>query len=172
MMLREGVHESPPPQGKKCCDATASDLAGDEESPSATCRFRYSRPMAMSIDDLISEARARINSLTPQEAAAAMADGAILVDTRCTADHEAEGVIPGSVHHPRTVLEWRLDPASERPDPAIADRSLQHIIMCNDGYSSILAAANLERMGFERIAHLEGGFRAWKQAGLPVAADP
>jgi rhodanese-related sulfurtransferase len=119
--------------------------------------------MAMSIEDLMAEARSMITTPAPAEAAAALVDGAILVDTCCDADRAAEGIVPGSVHHP---LEWRLDPDSERP--AVADRPLRHIIMCNDGYSSVMAAANLVRMGFTNTAHLEGGFRAWKAQGFPV----
>jgi rhodanese-related sulfurtransferase len=66
------------------------------------------------------------------------------------------------------VLEWRVDPDSENPDPAIAARSLCHIIIRNDGYSSLPAAANLVRVGFGNTAHLDGGFRAWRAARLPV----
>jgi rhodanese-related sulfurtransferase len=128
--------------------------------------------MPISVDDLMAEARTVVVSLNPQEAASAMADGACLIDTRCSADRAADGAVPGSVHHPRTVLEWRMDPDSEAPDPAIADRSLHHIIMCNDGYSSLLAGLNLARMGFVRISHLAGGFRAWAAAGLAVEAGP
>ncbi len=126
--------------------------------------------MAVSITELMAEARGVIASLSPQDAARAVAAGAVLIDTRCDADRESEGVVPGSVHHHRTVLEWRMDPGSEAPDLSIADTSLRHIIMCNDGYSSLLAAWNLVRMGYEHTAHLEGGFRAWKGSGLPVDA--
>lgn len=122
----------------------------------------------MSAADLMAEARGLIEELTPQAAAAAMAAGAILIDTRCVADRESDGIVPGSVLHHRTVLEWRVDPDSDSCDPEVADRSMRHIIMCNDGFSSALAAANLMRMGFENTGHLEGGFRAWRAAGLPV----
>jgi len=124
--------------------------------------------MAISVEDLMADARLHVESLSPAEARDAISAGAILIDTRCSADREAEGVVPGSVQHHRTVLEWRLDPESESHDRAVADRSLRHIIMCNDGYSSLLAAGNLARMGFERIGHLDGGYRGWKAAGLPA----
>ncbi|MFQ5948732.1 MAG: rhodanese-like domain-containing protein, partial [Acidimicrobiia bacterium] len=121
-----------------------------------------------SIDDLLNEARSRIERLTPGEARAAMDDGAMLVDTRCNEDRRSFGVVPGSVHIPRTVLEWRADPDSDYSDPRISAPGARLIIMCMDGFSSSLAAASLTDLGCERVADMEGGFRAWKAAGLPV----
>ena len=125
------------------------------------------------IDEMLEAARQRIARLSPAEAAEAQRAGAIFVDTRDSADREAEGVIPGSVRAHRTVLEWRVDPAAETPDPRIADRSLELIVVCNDGYSSSLAAASLVDLGFASAGDLVGGYRAWKAAGLPTEApDP
>lgn len=124
--------------------------------------------MALSVDDLVAEAQWLVELLSPEGAAAAMVEGAILIDTRCSEDRSKDGVVPGSIHHPRTVLEWRVDPDSPSRDPAIADRSARLVIMCSDGYSSVLAGANLVRMGFARTGHVIGGFHAWKAAGLPV----
>ncbi len=76
--------------------------------------------------------------------------------------------MPQSVHVPRTVREWRLDPSSEVGDPSISGPEATLILMCNDGYSSSLAAANLLRLGFEHAGDMIGGFRAWEAAGLPV----
>jgi rhodanese-related sulfurtransferase len=118
--------------------------------------------------DLLAEARAGLRRLGPQEAAAALAEGAILVDTRENDDRRAEGVIPGSVHVPLSVLEWRADPASESHDPRLGGLDRPLVVICNDGYSSSLAAARLRKLGFEHVADLVGGFRAWKAAGLPV----
>ena len=122
----------------------------------------------MSVDDLLREARARIDRLDPAQAQREIAAGARLVDTRCADDRRREGRIPGSLHVPRTVLEWRADPASDSCDERIANLDAHLIIMCNDGYSSSLAAANLSRMGFQRVADLAGGYRAWVRAGLPT----
>jgi rhodanese-related sulfurtransferase len=72
---------------------------------------------------------------------------------------------------PRSVLEWRVDPDAERPDPRISNPDLTLVVVCNDGYSSSLDAARLREMGFDRASDLIGGFRAWKAAGLPVVAD-
>lgn len=118
-------------------------------------------------DELLEEARAALPRLEPHEAHAAVADGAVIVDTRDNDDRRAEGVIPGSVHVPLSVLEWRADPASGSHDPRLGGLD-RLVIVCNDGYSSSLAAARLRKLGLENVADLIGGFRAWKAAGLPV----
>ena len=69
----------------------------------------------------------------------------------------------------RTVLEWRLDPASEAALPE-ADYDRHVIVVCNEGYSSSLAAATLQGLGLHRATDLVGGFRAWRAAGLPIIA--
>ncbi len=123
------------------------------------------------VEDLLREARARIDRLEPAQAQREIATGAVLVDTRCGDDRRSEGTVHGAVHVPRTVLEWRADPASDACDERIANLDARLIIMCNDGYSSSLAAANLRRMGFHRVADLAGGYRAWAKAGLPTEND-
>ncbi len=128
-------------------------------------------PPRMTIDDLLREAREQIDRLTPEEAAREAESGAVLVDTRCSEDREREGTIPGSVHVPRTLLEWRVDPSCDRSDPRIADPGGRLIVVCNDGCSSSLAAANLRRLGFTRVADLVGGYRGWVAAGLPTRDD-
>jgi len=124
----------------------------------------------MTIEQMLDDARERIKRLTPKDAAAAQRSGAVIVDTRDSADRKAEGIIPGSVRAHRNVLEWRADPDAELPDPRIADRSLQLIVVCNGGYSSSLAAASLVDLGFAQAGDLVGGYRAWKAAGLPTEA--
>ena len=122
-----------------------------------------------SAEELLAEAREHILRYTPDEAAEAVEAGAVLVDTRDSGDQRDEGFIPGAVTIRRTVLEWRADPQSDWRDDRIADRSLRLIVVCNDGYSSSLAAANLRALGFEHAGDLDGGFRAWKKAGLPTS---
>lgn len=124
------------------------------------------------INDLLAEARARIVCLTPEAAAAAMRDGALLVDTRSADERRATGIIPGSVHVPLSVVWWRLDPAAEVPDPELADPGRQVILICAHGYSSSLAAAILLDIGYARAGDLDGGFEAWVAAGLPVEPAP
>ena len=120
------------------------------------------------IDDVLAAARARLERLTPNEARVAQTDGAIVVDTRCDADRERVGVIPDSIPIQRTVLEWRADPDSPWKDPRIADLETRLILVCNDGFSSSLAAASLLDLGFENVTDVEGGAHAWAAAGLPL----
>jgi rhodanese-related sulfurtransferase len=121
------------------------------------------------IDALLAAARARLDRLGPHEARAAVARGALLVDTRCASQRAADGVIPGALYHPRNVLEWRADPTSGASDPALAaDLHRVVIVLCNEGYASSLAAATLQDLGFARATDLDGGFQAWRAAGLPV----
>jgi rhodanese-related sulfurtransferase len=120
-----------------------------------------------SIDVLLSVARSGLRRLTPQEAFRAQQAGAVLVDTRPQASREAEGDLPGAVVIERTVLEWRLDPASDARLP-FASYDLHVVVVCNEGYSSSLAAATLQQLGICLATDLIGGFRAWKAAGLPT----
>src|SRR5687767_8543370 len=97
-----------------------------------------------------------------------MSAGAILVDIRSDSQREADGVVPGAVFIPRNVLEWRCDPASLHRDQRVCDPERRLIVMCDEGYQSSLAAANLRRLGLKRATDLAGGFQAWRTAGLPV----
>jgi rhodanese-related sulfurtransferase len=115
------------------------------------------------IDRMLAEARSRITRYTPAEAMAA--DGILIVDLRSTDERREHGVIPGSVHVPRSVLEWRADPTSAHHDPVLAGRQL--VLVCAQGYSSSLAAATLVELGVD-AGDLDGGFEAWVAAGLPV----
>jgi len=119
------------------------------------------------IADMLAAARADIDRYTP--ALAAAAGDAVLVDIRCGDVRARTGIIPGSFHVPRSVLEWRCDASSGYANPALAGQRL--IVVCDEGYSSSLAAASLHRLGVD-AADLEGGFAGWAAAGLPVAAAP
>jgi rhodanese-related sulfurtransferase len=126
------------------------------------------------IAQLLREARERLDRLEPEQARAAQEAGALLIDTRSEGERNRDGVIPGAVHIPRTVLEWRLDPDT---DPAyrnahVTSLDQQLVIVCAHGFSSSLAAATLQQLGFARATDLAGGFEAWKARGLPVAAAP
>ena len=112
---------------------------------------------------MLAEARSRIVRYTPAEAAAA--DDILLVDVRSDDERAQTGVIVGSVHVPRSVLEWRADQTSEWRDPSLAGRRL--VLVCAEGYSSSLAAASLVELGVD-AGDLVGGFEAWVAAGLPV----
>jgi rhodanese-related sulfurtransferase len=126
------------------------------------------------IDDLLREARSRLVRLEPEEAFAAQRDGALLIDTRSHDERASRGVIPGSIHIPRSVLEWRLDPDS---DPAYRNAHIGGldewlVLVCAHGYSTSLAAATLQDLGFARATDMVGGFTAWKERALPVRPAP
>ena len=90
-----------------------------------------------------------------------------MIDIRSDSARECDGVVPGAVHVPRTVLEWRLDPSSEWRNPHVApDGPL--VLLCDHGWSSSLAAHVLVQLGFAEVADVIGGFEAWSKAGLPV----
>lgn len=120
------------------------------------------------VEALLALARARIERLEPPAAWDAAASGdAVLVDIRCDDDRRRTGVVPGSFHIPRTVLEWRLEPEGAWRNPHVpTDRSF--LLLCSDGFSSSLAAASLVDLGLPRSGDVIGGFRAWQSAGLPV----
>jgi rhodanese-related sulfurtransferase len=120
------------------------------------------------IGTLLEAARGRLLRLEPGDAAAAMEAGAMLLDTRCAELRVRDGVIPGSVHVPLSVLFWRLDPSSEWHDPALANPSRPVVLICAHGYSSSLAAATLLDLGYANATDVVGGFEAWVAAGLPV----
>ncbi len=121
-----------------------------------------------SIDELLASARSRLLRLDPVGAAAAVEHGALLVDTRPLEQRRRDGLIPGAVVVDRNVLEWRLDPSSEFRIPEAGDRDRTIIVVCNEGYASSLAAATLQDLGLVHATDLDGGFQAWRAAGLPV----
>lgn len=125
-------------------------------------------PGRRTIDQVLAEARTRLDRLTPRQALRAVAAGAVLVDIRPAAQRAAEGEIPGALIVERNVLEWRFDPASAARLPQ-ASYDLQVIIFCSEGYTSSLAAAALQDLGVRRATDLEGGFLAWQAAGLTAA---
>ncbi|HET7568158.1 MAG TPA: rhodanese-like domain-containing protein [Gaiellaceae bacterium] len=119
--------------------------------------------MPSTLDDLLADAARRIRRYTPAQALAA--DAAIL-DIRSQDARERDGAIPGAHHVPRTVLEWRVA-SEEWRNPALDEREL--ILVCDHGYSSVLAAATLVELG-RAAGDVTGGFEAWRAAGLPVTA--
>jgi rhodanese-related sulfurtransferase len=122
---------------------------------------------ARTIDQVLADARSRLDRLAPAAALAASRDGALIVDIRPAAQRAAEGEVPGSLVVERNVLEWRFDPASGARLPQ-ARYDLRVIIMCSAGYTSSLAAAALQDLGLRNATDLDGGFLAWAAAGLPV----
>jgi rhodanese-related sulfurtransferase len=116
---------------------------------------------------LIQEARSRIQNLSVEQVAAELAQGSVtLVDIREPAELK-NGTIPGSIHVPRGMIEFRADATSPYHDPAF-DPSRRIILHCASGGRSALAADTLRNMGYTNIAHLDGGINAWTSAGKPV----
>ena len=124
------------------------------------------------LDQLVAAAHARIERFEPVEAFVATKRGALLIDIRSDVDRERDGIVPGSLHIPRTVLEWRLDPDSSWRNPHVGRLDRQILLLCDHGCSSALAAATLVDLGFEHAGDVIGGFAAWREAGLPTAPAP
>jgi MFS family permease len=125
-------------------------------------------PLRRTASELLAEAQRRIAPrLDPAEAFAALGDGAALVDLRSQDERRREGIIPGSIHIPRSVLEWRLDPDSGYSNPHI--RLEQRIVVfCAHGFSSSFAAVTARELGCRASTDIVGGFAGWKAAGFPV----
>jgi rhodanese-related sulfurtransferase len=120
------------------------------------------------VDQVLEAARARLVRLDPQQAARAQEEGALLVDTRYEAQRKSDGMIPCAISIERNHLEWRLDPTSQHRIAEVQGYDQQIIVVCNEGYSSSLAAASLQDLGLHRATDVAGGFQAWAAAGLPV----
>ena len=124
------------------------------------------------VDDLLAAARARLDRVDPRRAADLVAAGAHLVDTRPGWQRDQEGSIPGALVIERNHIEWRLDPTSSAKIPEAVDHDVVWVLFCSEGYSSSLAAASLQDLGLHRATDLDGGFHAWKKAGLPTEDSP
>jgi rhodanese-related sulfurtransferase len=123
----------------------------------------------MTAQELLAEARSGLHRLEPEEALGAVEKGALLVDIRSDSQRARDGVLPQARFVQRNVLEWRLDPRGDWRDPELARADARVVLMCDEGYQSSLAAANLQKLGIERATDVVGGFQAWRSAGLPVA---
>lgn len=122
-----------------------------------------------SVDAHVAAVRARLHRLGPKGAArAAEQDGALLVDIRYGALRDRDGTIPGAVIVERNELEWRLDPLGSHRIAQATGHDLTVVVICNEGWASSLAAASLHDLGLHAATDLDGGFQAWRAAGLPV----
>jgi rhodanese-related sulfurtransferase len=121
----------------------------------------------VTIDEVLAQARAGLDRVTPAQADELRRAGALLVDIRPHANRLAEGEIPDSVPIERIVLEWRLDPAGAHRLPGFTAET-PVVVLCNEGYASSLAARDVRQLGVRSVTDLVGGFRAWRAAGLPV----
>jgi rhodanese-related sulfurtransferase len=125
------------------------------------------------VSALLTEARAHITRYSPEEAAEAMRAGAVLVDLRPTEYRWRFGEVPGAIAVSRHVLEWRLDVTGEHRLKELrpGDHDQEIVLMCNEGYTSSLAAHQvMAQLGLTRVADVDGGFAAWRAAGLPTVS--
>ena len=119
------------------------------------------RPAA--IDVLLEDVRRDMDRVQPADLASELAAGALLVDTRPSDQRSRDGDLPGAVVIDRNVLEWRLDPTCSHHIPEVSHAGVRIIVVCNEGYSSSLAAATLRQLGLSYATDLVGGFQAWKR---------
>ena len=133
----------------------------------STCSILAASFMA-TIDEVLEQARRRLRRIDPLQAAAELAAGSLVVDTRTEAQRRHSGEIPGATVIDRTVFEWRLDPTSPWRIDRATDHDVRIIVICAQGFSSSLAAASLQDLGLVNATDVIGGFEAWKAAGLPV----
>jgi rhodanese-related sulfurtransferase len=124
------------------------------------------------VDDVLAEARKGVRRYSPTETEAARGRGALVVDTRTEAQRAETGELPGAIVIDRTVLEWRLDPASAVRIPEATSHDVEVIVVCRQGFSSSLAAESLRRIGLHRATDMTGGVEAWIEAGLPLHRGP
>ena len=126
-------------------------------------------PITKGCQQLIAEARTRIRTLSLDEARAKFDDpNVVFVDIRDVRELEREGMIPGAFHAPRGMLEFWVDPDSPYYKD-IFGSGKEFVLYCQSAWRSSLATAALQDMGLAPVAQIEGGFKAWKAAGHPVA---
>jgi rhodanese-related sulfurtransferase len=125
-----------------------------------------------SVDELMNEARARIERITPEQLADALGEGGLLIDIRPEGQRAAEGVLPGALVVERNVLEWRFDLSGPYHLEQLTGYDQPVVIFCSEGYASSFAAASLRELGFARAADLDGGFRAWAASRSSQGREP
>lgn len=125
-----------------------------------------------SVNELIEEVRGQIAEIPASEAIELVGrDDVVLVDLRDPRELERHGAIPGAFHCPRGMLEFWIDPASPYHKPKFAEDK-KFVFFCGGGWRSVLATAVAQRMGLRPVAHIIGGFTAWREAGGPVEVYP
>jgi rhodanese-related sulfurtransferase len=123
------------------------------------------------IDVLLASARSGLDRVEPVGLAAEVEAGALVIDTRPADQRQTDGALPGAIVVDRNVLEWRLDPTSSFHLPEVTSLDQRIIVVCNEGYSSSLAAATLRQLGLARATDLVGGYQAFLRATASLNAD-
>ena len=128
--------------------------------------------MQKTVKSMIDDAMSVITTYSVEEARELHGrDDVQFVDLRDVRELEREGIIPGAFHAPRGMLEFWVDPESPYHKPVFA-QGKQYVLFCAAGWRSALATRTLQDMGLEKVAHIDGGFGAWKAAGAPTADKP
>jgi rhodanese-related sulfurtransferase len=126
-------------------------------------------PLRKGFRQMVDEAKSRIRTISLEEARARHGrEDVVFVDLRDVRELEREGVIPGAFHCPRGMLEFWIDPASPYHKDVFASGK-EFVFFCNAAWRSALACDVAQQMGLEPVCEMDGGFAAWKKAGLPVA---
>jgi rhodanese-related sulfurtransferase len=113
------------------------------------------------IDVLVERARVGLDRLLPADLDSEVAAGSVVIDIRPVEQRLHDGTLPGAVVIDRNVLEWRLDPTSPYRLPLATDPDVRFVLVCNEGFSSSLAARTLRELGLSRATDLVGGYQAW-----------
>lgn len=135
-------------------------------------RRRAEAPVRHSIEEILEAARQGTERRAPADLPALLEQGAFVVDIRNVVTRDLEGHLPGATVIDRLVLEWRLDPRSDHRIEGGPGYDDLLVVVCNEGYYSSLAARDLRDLGFHRATDLQGGFRAYLEAGLAVQREP
>lgn len=123
----------------------------------------------VTVDNLLREAQGRLNRLSARQAHSIITNrGGTLIDVRTPDNRQRDGRLHNAIEISLNVLEWRLDPDSPHRHPLGPGLDDLLILMCEQGYSSSLAATRLQQLGFARATDVIGGFEAWKTARLPI----
>jgi MFS family permease len=157
--------------GSEPAIAIVAALTGASGAWVAATRFGpRPQPLRRTAAELLADAQRRISPrLEPAAAFQALHEGAVIVDLRSSDERWREGLIPGSVHIPRSVLEWRLDPDSGYSNPHV-EPGQRVIVFCAHGFSSSFAAVTLRELGWRTATDIVGGYEGWKAAALPTRA--
>jgi len=121
---------------------------------------------------LLAQSRLQLDRVEPAELEAVAAAGALVVDMRPVEQRDRDGTLPGAVVIDRNVLEWRLDPSSPHRLPLADDPDRRIVLVCNEGYSSSLAAHTLQQLGLRGATDLVGGYTAWAALRGPSGPSP
>ena len=128
-------------------------------------------PITTNCQQLVAQAMAQVTtySVAQVQARLSEADATLqIVDIRDPRELERDGTVVGAFHAPRGMLEFWVDPGSPYHKPLFADESKEFVLYCGAGWRSALATKALQDMGMTNVAHIDGGYAAWRKEGAPI----